>query len=324
MELLDRDVWKLAGAKFGNAEGGREVQGRRWHLRPWCRLKVITEFKSVQSRAASEQGMQGILRDSYGSKIKVLQVGKMDVCCIVWELAAAEFSDEEGGREAQCRMRYQRGRPNPGEEGEIDLLELVEGRGSEPTVQCGVVILQDEWRGAETTSNALVLGEDAGDDGLTDSPQAASLEVEGCRAPEGAPPGREDLGAGTLLGGKEGDDAAQDLVREKADQICASYSSSASRRRLVVIRSMRFPRLRLSAGHDAHGGFRLLGATLFFQEAAAAGGYGGIGQRRRSVGGCECGRRGDKAAPKLWESGNLSGGELRPWLQQPLEEVLAR
>jgi hypothetical protein len=107
-----------------------------------------------------------------------------------------------------------------------------------------------------------VLGDDAGDDGLGDA-LTAIVEVEGRGAPEGAPPGGEDLGAGAFPDGEERDDAAQDLVGEKADQIGASRFSSAPRRRLFAVGLLRLHPLRLSAGDDAHGGIRLLGATFF-------------------------------------------------------------
>lgn len=64
----------------------------------------------------------------------------------------------------------------------------------------------------------------AGEDGLRGR-EAIGLEVEGRGAPEGAPPGGEDLGAGAFLGREERDDAAQDLVGEKADQIGAGATS---------------------------------------------------------------------------------------------------
>jgi len=103
-------------------------------------------------------------------------------------------------------------------------LELVEGWGPEPAVQSGGVVGSDEGRAAETTTNAVVLGEDAGDDGMTED-SVRRVEVEGRGAPEGAPPGGEDLGAGAFLGREERDDAAQDLVGEKADQIGAGATS---------------------------------------------------------------------------------------------------
>ena len=32
VDLVDNGFWKMATAKFGNADVGQEVQGRRWHL----------------------------------------------------------------------------------------------------------------------------------------------------------------------------------------------------------------------------------------------------------------------------------------------------
>jgi hypothetical protein len=58
LDLVGSCVWELASDKFGNTEGGREVQGRKRHQGPRWSLIAINEFKFVQSRAASEHGMQ--------------------------------------------------------------------------------------------------------------------------------------------------------------------------------------------------------------------------------------------------------------------------
>ena len=68
-------------------------------------------------------------------------------------------------------------------------------------------------------------GEDARDEAIEiavvgwDWEEAAAVEVERGGAPEVAPPGREDLGAGAVLGGEEGDDLAQDSVGDLADAV---------------------------------------------------------------------------------------------------------
>lgn len=55
--------------------------------------------------------------------------------------------------------------------------------------------------------------------GLGDNGVEGFFEVERRGAPDVAPAAGEDGGAGALVGAEEGDDAAQDAVREAADQI---------------------------------------------------------------------------------------------------------
>ena len=62
VDLVDNGFWKMATAKFGNADVGQEVQGRRWHL-PSQRRPIIdvSEYKFVQSGAASQHGVQRVI-----------------------------------------------------------------------------------------------------------------------------------------------------------------------------------------------------------------------------------------------------------------------
>lgn len=50
-----------------------------------------------------------------------------------------------------------------------------------------------------------------------------------------APPGREDLAAGALVGGEAGDDLAEDGVGEVADAVGAFFILTHSGRRLLVV-----------------------------------------------------------------------------------------
>ena len=174
----------------------------------------------------------------------------------VGELAGAETRGAEGGREARQGGRRQRRRgPRSGAEGDVELLEAVEGRGPEPGVEAG----EREVGDGEAAGGAPVRGEDAGDSGLVGVLRAAAgREVERRRAPERAPPGGERLRARAILGGEERDDVAEDLVGEKADQIGAGASASGTRRRFMAARLLlqgALP-LRLGAGGRTHDGIR--------------------------------------------------------------------
>jgi hypothetical protein len=57
---------------------------------------------------------------------------------------------------------------------------------------------------------------------------AVEVEVQGGRAPEVSPPGSENLGAGAVIRGEEGDDLTEDGVGEGADVVGGKSSSSSS------------------------------------------------------------------------------------------------
>jgi hypothetical protein len=68
-------------------------------------------------------------------------------------------------------------------------------------------------------------GKDARDDAIEEIPvggEVTAVKVKRRRAPEVAPLGSEDLGAGAFLGGEERDDLAEDSVGEGADAVGAS------------------------------------------------------------------------------------------------------
>jgi len=75
-------------------------------------------------------------------------------------------------------------------------------------------------------------GEDAGDD--IDGAKVTAVEVERGGAPEMAPPGGEDLGAGGILGGEERDDLTHNGVREAADSVDPIFFFSTSSRRRIL------------------------------------------------------------------------------------------
>jgi len=101
---------------------------------------------------------------------------------------------------------------------------------------------------AKAAAGAPVSGEDAGDDtdgakftAVTvdggddiDGEEVTDVEVERGGAPEMAPPGGEDLGAGGILGGEERDDLTQNGVGEEADSVDPIFFfCSGSRRRIL-------------------------------------------------------------------------------------------
>lgn len=56
--------------------------------------------------------------------------------------------------------------------------------------------------------------------------QGAAIDVErGGGAPDVAPPGSQDLGADAVVDGEEGDDVAEDAVREVAEAVDADVST---------------------------------------------------------------------------------------------------
>lgn len=151
---------------------------------------------------------------------------------MVGEGAAAEAGDAEGGGEAAEDGRRQRRRllpPSTEADVELEVVEAGEGGGAEPGLERagggGAVEVEEglEWD-AEAAAWAGVGGEDAGD--LAEAEPVAvagEVEVERGRAPEGEPTGGEDLCAGAVFGWEEGDDVAQDAVRELADEILSFF-----------------------------------------------------------------------------------------------------
>ena len=90
---------------------------------------------------------------------------------------------------------------------EVELLEVVEGGGSEPAVQRRGAAHAD----GEAADGAPVRGEYAGDPAGGNA-LAAEVEAERSGGPDVAPPGGEDLRAAAVLGGETRDDLAEDGV----------------------------------------------------------------------------------------------------------------
>jgi hypothetical protein len=123
------------------------------------------------------------------------------------------------------------------DEAELELAEAVEGWGAEPGVDSSRSGEEVDRGDAEAAAGAGVGGEDARDEGSegmvivgevvaeAGEAVAVAVEVEGGGAPEVAPPGGEDLGAGAALGGEEGYDVGEDGVREVADAVGSGGAS---------------------------------------------------------------------------------------------------
>jgi hypothetical protein len=150
------------------------------------------------------------------------------------------------------------------DEAELELAEAVEGWGAEPGVDSSRSGEEVDRGDAEAAAGAGVGGEDARDEGsegmvivgevVAEAGEAVAVavavEVEGGGAPEVAPPGGEDLGAGAALGGEEGDDVGEDGVREVADAVDGGGASflalaRSGRRFSGVSASLRRSRRRL-------------------------------------------------------------------------------
>ena len=86
--------------------------------------------------------MQGILRNDDPLKCELLEPGELKrLGDVVREVAMAESGDAKGRREPEgrCPLRWQF---QPIRRKAVDLLEVVEGGGSEPSIHNGGVVLQ--------------------------------------------------------------------------------------------------------------------------------------------------------------------------------------
>ena len=76
---------------------------------------------------------------------------------------------------------------------------------------------------AEAAGGARVVGEDPGDDGEAlvgvGAEGKGTINVERRGAPEGTPSARDGRRARAVFGGEEGDDGAEDVIGEFADEI---------------------------------------------------------------------------------------------------------
>ena len=180
--------------------------------------------KAFQGNAAREHAVERVLRDADAAQGELLEARKLRGRGQRGELAAAELGRAERRREAERGRRHRVAcAPVHSGVGDFEILKAGERPGAEPAVDLA-------WREGpaerEPAGGAGVVGEDPGDDGdvlagVARAEAAVDRQVERRRgrAPEGAPPAREDLRARAVLGGEERDDGAEDVVGEVADEI---------------------------------------------------------------------------------------------------------
>jgi hypothetical protein len=107
-------------------------------------------------------------------------------------------------------------------EPQLQLLEVIQSRGLETGFHGRFAGVQAG--NAEAAAGALVRGKDALYGSIKISPtEVTAVKVERRGAPEVAPSGREDLGAGAFFGGEQGDDVAKDGIGEGADMVYAFF-----------------------------------------------------------------------------------------------------
>jgi hypothetical protein len=159
------------------------------------------KLKALKHNAASEQALNGCLRDGDIIELELLQTrekkGRGSIN--LGETATANSGNAQCGCEAE-RGRRQRARwpgaPTLTGENELELLEAIKGGRPEPTVEHGIEAAEvaDAVNIAEgeTASRTRVCGEELGDNGdaVAHLPGKAVVndEVEGGGAPEMAPP----------------------------------------------------------------------------------------------------------------------------------------
>ena len=228
------------------------------------------ETQGLEHGAAGEHAVEGVLRDGDAVEGEPRQPRE------TWrggggdggEVTAADVGRAERRREAERGRRQRARRPGVRVDadavvaavsgvGEVEVLEVVERGGAEPAVEPGVDAAEADAAEGEAAGRAAVRLEDPGDDGdalaLLPGEAAVGVEVEWRRAPEVAPPRGEHGGPRGVLGGEEGDDAAEDLVGEDADQVDAPRISIASLRSFLAIRFVVSPFLGDWSGHLFHG-----------------------------------------------------------------------
>ena len=116
---------------------------------------------------------------------------------------------------------------------ELELLESVEGGGLEPAVQAcdgEAPVVEVVLRNGEAAAGTLMRGENARDYDFGDVVGAegvigidVQIDVERSGAPDVAPAGGQHLRAGAVVGREEGDDVAENAVREAADAVEALF-----------------------------------------------------------------------------------------------------
>jgi hypothetical protein len=153
----------------------------------------LLKLKALEHSTASQQMVDGCLRDGNIPELEVLQPREKKRTCSInlGEITAADAGEAQGRREAE-RRRGQRARWHDGPI-ELKLLEAIKRGGSEPAVELGVQVMAEaDVVKREAASWAKVCGKDVGDDG----DELAFLygkvevygEVERGGAPKVAPP----------------------------------------------------------------------------------------------------------------------------------------
>jgi hypothetical protein len=116
---------------------------------------------------------------------------------------------------------------------ELELLESVKGGRLEPAVQAcdgEAPVVEVVLRDGEAAAGALMRGENARAYDFGDVVGAeevigidVQIDVERSGAPDVAPAGGQHLRAGAVVGREEGDDVAENAVREAADAVEALF-----------------------------------------------------------------------------------------------------
>jgi hypothetical protein len=102
--------------------------------------------QALEDGRSSNNAMQGILRNADPLKCELLELGELKrLGDVVREVASAESGDAKARREPEDRhrrrWRLQHLRPPNGADPAVNLLEVVEGGGSEPCIHSGGVVL---------------------------------------------------------------------------------------------------------------------------------------------------------------------------------------
>lgn len=165
MDLVGCDVWELPATKFGNTEGGRGAQGRRWHRWPWCVIPVAGR-STMSCYESSDMVIDPTLR--------CWRLGK-------WSWWVASPGNWQQLNLATWRMDKKNlatRRMDKKHSAECGISGLGETKGQkQKSSSWRLSRTADQQPGVEMASSTLVLGENAGSDGLVDAAYARSLEV---------------------------------------------------------------------------------------------------------------------------------------------------
>lgn len=201
---------------------GQGPEPRQAEARPAV-TEIGVEHHSLDPRAIRNHPLEELFADANFTERKVGEAGEgrrapaggRQVAGADVEHAERRGEAESGGRQLVVA----------GDEGETEdeLLERVELRQAEPGVVDGGVAVEGEESEGEAAGGAPVSSDDLGDDldavVVVVIELEAVVEVERRGALDRVPAAGEDGGADAILSAEEGDDDAEDAVREAADQI---------------------------------------------------------------------------------------------------------